>query len=74
MTIDLVLKYLKNPNREYDAAEVAWDLKIPERDAQKALRSLWKGGILTRRKDRTAGDWLTERSRRSWRGYEQQDF
>ncbi len=55
MTIDLVLKYLKNPNREYDAAEVAWDLKIPEKEAQKALRSLWKGGILTRRKDTNRG-------------------
>jgi predicted DNA-binding transcriptional regulator len=50
MTIDLVLKYLKNPKREYDAAEVAWDLDIPEREAQKALHSLWKGGILTSRK------------------------
>jgi predicted transcriptional regulator len=50
MTIDLVLKYLKDPGREYDAEEVAEDLNLRETDVMNHLRSLWRGGILTRRK------------------------
>jgi predicted transcriptional regulator len=55
MTIDLVLKYLKDPSREYDASEVAEGLGISESEAHKALRSLWRGDILHRRKDVNRG-------------------
>lgn len=51
MTIDLVLKYLQDPCREYDATEVAEGLGADENACRSALRSLWKGGILERRKD-----------------------
>lgn len=50
MTIDLVLKFLTDPEREYDAAEVAEGLGLREKDVMKHLKSLWAGGILTRRK------------------------
>lgn len=51
VTIDLVLKAMIDPEREYDASEVAESLNLREVDVMKHLRSLWKGGILTRRKD-----------------------
>jgi predicted ArsR family transcriptional regulator len=51
MTIDLVLKYLKDPEREYDASEVAEGLGLQENSVRSHLRSLWRGDILTRRKD-----------------------
>lgn len=51
MTIDLVLKYLKDPEREYDATEVAEALDLRETDVMRHLRSLWRGDILHRRKD-----------------------
>lgn len=50
MTIDLVLKFLKDPEREYDATEVSEALGISENDALRHLRSLWRGDILIRRK------------------------
>jgi predicted ArsR family transcriptional regulator len=55
MTIDLVLKFLKDPEREYDASEVAECLRLHEDAVRSHLRSLWKGGILERRKDNNRG-------------------
>lgn len=55
MTIDLVLKFLKDPEREYDAAEVAEALRLREKDVMSHLRSLWRGGILERRKESERG-------------------
>lgn len=55
MSIDLVLKFLTDPEREYDAAEVAEGLGISEKDALRHLRSLWRGDILIRRKDAERG-------------------
>jgi DNA-binding MarR family transcriptional regulator len=55
MNIDLVLKYLKDPEREYDAAEVAEGLGLREKDVISHLRSLWRGEILERRKDAERG-------------------
>jgi predicted ArsR family transcriptional regulator len=55
MTIDLVLKFLKDPGREYDASEVAEELRLHEDAVRSHLRSLWKGGILERRKDSARG-------------------
>jgi predicted transcriptional regulator len=55
MTIDLVLKALQDPEREYDAAEVAECLGLREKDVISHLRSLWRGDILTRRKDVSRG-------------------
>jgi predicted transcriptional regulator len=54
MNIDQVLLFLK-PGEEYDAAEVAEGVGIPEKEAHKALRSLWRGDILSRRKDNDRG-------------------
>jgi predicted ArsR family transcriptional regulator len=51
MTIDLVLKALQDPDREYDASEVAEALSLNENAVRSHLRSLWRGDILTRRKD-----------------------
>lgn len=55
MTIDLVLTFLKDPEREYDAAEVAEGTGLAEKAILSHLRLLWRGGILERRKDNNRG-------------------
>jgi hypothetical protein len=50
MSTDQVFLALQDPDREYDATEVAEITGYPEKYCLKALRSLWKGDLLTRRK------------------------